>query len=119
MLFLPVVAELAGEAALKSMPKAVAVEHIDASWIGLMVGGVTTGLAVAGLFLIVGWMLVKYGAVKIGTSVPIAVIPSGEGEKEGHHFLIAPEVCIDCAAQKLLSSQHENQILQLFNKGIA
>ena len=116
MLFLPVVAELAGEAALKSMPNNVGVEHIDASWIGMLVGGVTTGLAVAVLFLFIGWLLVKYGAVKIGTPVPIAVIPSNSEGKESHHYVIAPEVCVDCAAQKLLSSQHETQISELFNK---
>jgi hypothetical protein len=118
MFLLPIVAEIAGEAALKSMPQKFAVEHIDASLIGILVGGVTTGIAVAGLFLLVGWLLVKYGAIKIGAAVPIAVVPSDEDDKKSglNRFVISPEFCVDCGGQKMLSAQHEVQITDLYGK---
>ena len=117
MLFLPIIAEVATEAALKAMPQEVRVSHIDASWLSLMVGGVTTAIAVAVLFLFIGWLLVKYGAVKIGVPALVAVVPPGEAGKECiHQFLISPETCSACASERLLSSQHANQITELFGK---
>jgi len=110
MLFLPIIAELAGEAALKSMPQKVSVEHIDASWLGMLVGGVSTGLAVAILFFFVGWMLLKYGAVKIGGAA-VEIIPSSP-----EHCLMSPELCPAHGEEKQRSLANERQLTDLYQK---
>jgi hypothetical protein len=97
------------------VPKEVQISHIDMTWLGMLMGAVPTGIVVAVVFLLIGWLLIKYGVVHVGTPVPIAVVPNGEEGKD-HRFVISPEVCTNCAAERLLSSQHENQITELFHK---
>jgi hypothetical protein len=106
-----VITEMIAEKALSTIPSKIAVEHIDASWVGMLVGGVTTGVAVAGLFLIVGWLLVKYGAVKVGGAVAIVPQPGGT-----EHFLIYPENCTACATEHERSKDNKDKIADLYSK---
>ena len=104
-----------------ALPGEVRVDHIDASPLGMVVGGVVTGVAVALIFIVVGWALVKWKVVTIGTPMPIIVTPApascpaGEATPQGVHYIL-PDACANCARERLLSSQHETQIGELFGK---
>jgi hypothetical protein len=107
MLFLPVVAELAGEVARRPIPQNIAFENINLSWLGIMVGAVTAGLVVVIVFVLVGFVLVRYRVVKIGEGMPATIMPPPTIP------FIDPKFCERCQSEHDRSKRNETDIREI------
>lgn len=93
-------------ATLPTLPANVQVEHFDASYLSLVIGGVTTGIFVAIIFMVVGYFLVKYKIVVIGTPTTIVPIHEDDHSAVQNRIICDPEKCV--ALMKVRQQQERN-----------